>query len=69
MASTRDPAVRAQSWPQVQDFVQRHGGVEYAYEQARAHGEQAKSALLGLDGGSRQDLLTVAVEYVINRLK
>ncbi|MBD3220367.1 hypothetical protein GF314_03915 [bacterium] len=69
LAASRDPAERAGSWSEVQAFVQRYGGVDYAYERAKAHGEKAKAALGALATGSRQDLLTVAVEYVINRLK
>jgi octaprenyl-diphosphate synthase len=69
LAASRDPRERAESWPEVQAFVQRHAGVDYAYERARALGDEAKAALAGLASGPRQDLLTVAVEYVINRLK
>jgi octaprenyl-diphosphate synthase len=68
LAAPRDPAVRAESWPLVQEFVERHGGVDQAYQRARRYGDQAKEALQGLADGSRRELLTVAVEYVINRL-
>lgn len=68
LAASRDAGERAASWPTVQAFVDEHGGVEYAYERARAFAEEAKTALAGLQPGPRQDLLTVAVEYVINRL-
>lgn len=68
LAEDRDPEVRARSWPLVQDFVQDHGGVEYAYECARTYGDEAKTALAGLAEGPQRELLTVAVEYVINRL-
>jgi len=69
LAESRDPMERAESWPEVQAFVQNFGGVEYAYERARVYGDEAKSALAGLEAGAQRDLLTVAVEYVINRLK
>ncbi|MEZ4387672.1 MAG: polyprenyl synthetase family protein [Candidatus Krumholzibacteriia bacterium] len=69
LAASRDPAVREAAWPRVQAFVQDHGGVEYAYERARVFGDEAKEALAGLADGPQRDLLTVAVEYVINRLK
>jgi octaprenyl-diphosphate synthase len=68
LGSTRDPAARAAAWPSVQAFVERHGGVDYAYERARGYGEEAKRALADLPPGPQQDLLTTAVEYVINRL-
>ena len=63
-----DRKVRAEGWPQVQSFVERHGGVEYAYECARGYGEKGKQALADLPAGTQRDLLTTAVEYVINRL-
>ena len=68
LAATRDRQVRAEGWPQVQSFVDHHGGVEYAYERARGYGEEAKQALADLPAGPQRDLLTTAVEYVINRL-
>ena len=68
LAATRDRQERAEGWPQVQSFVERHGGVEYAYERASGYGEVAKQALADLPTGSQRDLLTTAVEYVINRL-
>ena len=68
LATTRIPEERAGSWPQVQAFVDRHGGVEYAYERARGYGEEAKQALASLPDGPQRELLTTAVEYVINRL-
>ncbi len=68
LAATRDPEARSVSWPQVQAFVERHGGVEYAYERARGYGDEAKDALANLPAGPQRELLTTAVEYVINRL-
>lgn len=68
LATSRDSAERAAGWPEVQAFVQDHGGVEYAYARARGFGDEAKDALTGLAAGPQRDLLTVAVEYVINRL-
>ncbi len=68
LASSRDPRERAGGWPAVQGFVQRHGGVEYAYERAHGFGSAAKRALSDLAPGPRRELLTTAVEYVINRL-
>jgi octaprenyl-diphosphate synthase len=69
LAAVRDPAARAAGWSEVQAFVQTHGGVDYAYERARSYGDQAKQALSGLGSGPRRELLTTAVEYVVNRLK
>jgi octaprenyl-diphosphate synthase len=68
LATSRDPRQRAAAWPAVQTFVQAHGGVEYAYARARSYGDEAKAALGGLGSGPRRELLTTAVEYVINRL-
>ena len=53
---------------EVQEFVTKHGGVDYAYEMARRCGEEAKQALAPVNSGPQKDLLAVAVEYVINRL-
>lgn len=69
LVAARDPDERSAGWPQVQAFVQEHGGVDYAYMRARALGDEAKAALAGLPDGPQRDLLTTAVEYVINRLK
>jgi octaprenyl-diphosphate synthase len=67
-AASRDADERAGSWPLVQKFVETHGGVDYAYAAARTHAEAAKEAIGVLSTGPRRELLTVAVEYVINRL-
>ncbi len=68
LAASRDLEQRTAAWPRVQSFVEDHGGVDYAYAEARRHADSAKEAIAGLGGGARQELLTVAVEYVINRL-
>jgi octaprenyl-diphosphate synthase len=68
LAASRDPEHRAAGWPEVQAFVDRHDGVEYAYGRARGYGEEAKAALASLPAGPQRELLTTAVEYVINRL-
>jgi geranylgeranyl pyrophosphate synthase len=67
-ARLRESQARAQRWPEVKDFVMRHGGVDYAFTRARELGEQAKNALTPVASGPQKDLLAVAVEYVINRL-
>jgi geranylgeranyl pyrophosphate synthase len=67
-ADSREPGVREEVWPRVQAFVEDHGGVDYAYAEARRHADSAKAAITGLADGPRRELLTVAVEYVINRL-
>ncbi len=66
--AAREPADRAAGWARVQAFVENHGGVEYAYERARIFGDEAKKALADLPASPRRELLTTAVEYVINRL-
>jgi octaprenyl-diphosphate synthase len=67
-ARLRDAGARAERWPEVKDFVMRHGGVDYAFARARELGERAKTALEPVASGPQKDLLAVAVEYVINRL-
>jgi len=69
LVTARDGKVRAEGWPRIQAFVEDHGGVDYAYQCARRFGDEAKRSLAVLPPGPRQDLLTVAVEYVVNRLK
>jgi octaprenyl-diphosphate synthase len=68
LAAERDGKGRSESWPLIKSFVTEHGGVEYAYSRARQFGEEAKQALAPVASGIQKDLLTVAVEYVINRL-
>ena len=68
LAAARAPAVRAGCWPEGRACVTDHGGVDYAFAEARAFGEEAKAALGPVASGPQKDLLAVAVEYVINRL-
>lgn len=68
LAEARSSKERAESWPEVRDFVTNYGGVDYAFAKARQFGEEAKAALEPLASGPQKDLLAVAVEYVINRL-
>ncbi len=68
LSAQRDSRDRAECWSEVKRFVTDFGGVEYAFEQARDFGEEAKNALGPLASGPQKDLLAVAVEYVINRL-
>lgn len=68
LSACRDPQARAASWTQVQSFVKDHGGVDYAYAVAQDLGRQAKDTLKTLAAGPRRELLTTAVEYVLNRL-
>ncbi len=55
-------------WPEIKDFVSRHGGVETARETARTYGDQAKAAITPVAKGVQKDLLAVSVEYVLKRL-
>ena len=68
LAASRESGERAAAWPEVRDFVQDNGGVDYAFGQAGGFGERAKAALAPVASGPQKDLLAVAVEYVINRL-
>jgi len=67
-AANRDVETRAEHWPEIKEFVLRNGGVDYSFARARELGEEAKEALAPVARGPQKDLLSVAVEYVINRL-
>ncbi len=68
LSRNRDPEARARSWPRIREFVTAYGGIDYSFARAREYGEEAKQALAPVATGPQQKLLTVAVEYVINRL-
>ncbi len=68
LSADRDPRARAESWAEVREFVTRCGGIDAAFAEARRFGEEAKAALAPLATGPQSKLLSVAVEYVINRL-
>jgi octaprenyl-diphosphate synthase len=55
-------------WPQVRDFVDRHGGVEASYEAARRFGSEAKRALDTLQVSPQREILSTAADYVLGRL-
>jgi octaprenyl-diphosphate synthase len=55
-------------WPQVRDFVDRHGGVETAFEAARRFGTEAKQALDVLNVSPQREILSTAADYVLGRL-
>lgn len=61
-----DPATL---WPSVCEFVQTHGGVEQAYEKARAYGALAKEAIAGLSGQPQREILATAADYVLGRIR
>jgi len=48
-------------------LVQKHGGIEYAIERARFHGERAAAALATVPGCEATDALRDAVTYVVDR--
>ncbi|PIV80711.1 hypothetical protein COW53_08270 [bacterium CG17_big_fil_post_rev_8_21_14_2_50_64_8] len=68
LSGDRDPGVRSRCWPEIKEFVTRHGGIDFAFDQARRFGKEAKAALTPVATGPQSKLLAVAVEYVINRL-
>ncbi len=61
-------AARAEAWTEVKDFVEEHGGTEYARGKAKEYGDRAKTAITAVATGVQRDLLVVSVDYVLRRL-
>jgi octaprenyl-diphosphate synthase len=57
-----------QLWPDVHAFVQRNGGVEYAYDRAHHYANLARAAIAGIDIDPQQEILSTAADYVLGRL-
>jgi octaprenyl-diphosphate synthase len=55
-------------WSDVRSFVQRHGGVEFAYGRAHHHGKLAREAIKTIKVNPQQEILSMAAEYVLGRL-
>jgi octaprenyl-diphosphate synthase len=66
--AVRDSADPSVLWPDVRDFVQRHGGVDVAYDHAHRYGREAKEALDGVAVTPQSDILATAADYVLGRL-
>jgi octaprenyl-diphosphate synthase len=62
-----DPDPTDRGIEQVVSLVERHDGIEYALEQARAFGERAAAALAQLPPCEATDSLRDAVTYVVDR--
>lgn len=60
--------VPADLWSDVRSFVQRHGGVEFAYERAHHYGNLAREAIKTVRVDPQQEILSTAAEYVLGRL-
>jgi len=58
----------AELWPEVYAFVQRHHGVEFAYERAHHYVDLARQAIGGVPVHPQQEILSTAAEYVLGRL-
>lgn len=69
LSAQREPEERAKCWEEVRNFVTENGGIDFSFAMARRFGDEAKNALGPVASGPQKDLLAVAVEYVINRLK
>lgn len=65
VAETPDPAAL---WSDVRAFVQRHGGVEFAYERAHHYGSLAREAIKSVHVDPQREILSTAAEYVLGRL-
>jgi octaprenyl-diphosphate synthase len=61
-------AERRAAWPRLKTFVDFHGGIDTSRDLARRYGEEAKAALADVAAGAQEELLTVAVDYVLKRL-
>lgn len=58
----------ADLWTDVRAFVQRHGGVEFAYDRAHHYGDLARDAIKTIKVDPQQEILSTAAEYVLGRL-
>lgn len=56
-------------WTDVLDFVQRHGGISAARDRATQFLETARAALGGDASESHRQALSLAVDYVIQRIR
>ena len=66
--AVEEAADPADLWSDVQSFVQRHGGVEFAYERAHHYGNLAREAIKSVHVAPQQEILSTAAEYVLGRL-
>jgi octaprenyl-diphosphate synthase len=55
-------------WSEMTDFVQTHGGIEYALALANTLGRDAKEALRGVPPSAERDALDAAVDFIISRV-
>ena len=58
----------ASLWTDVRAFVQRHGGVEFAYDRAHHYGDLAREAIKTINVDPQREILSTAAEYVLGRL-
>ena len=58
----------ASLWTDVRAFVQRHGGVEFAYDRAHHYGDLAREAIRTINVDPQREILSTAAEYVLGRL-
>ena len=55
-------------WPSMREFVQEHGGVDYARARAEAFGRDARAALASLPPTPARDALEAAVDFILARV-
>lgn len=55
-------------WVEVRSYVQRNGGVEFAYERAHHYGDLAREAIRSVPVDPQREILSTAAEYVLGRL-
>jgi len=67
-AANGDGTTQAALWPEVRAFVQRHGGVDHAYEMAQSYGRRARELADQLGPVPQREILTTAADYVLVRL-
>ena len=68
-AAITESADPAALWPDVRAFVQRYGGVEFAYERAHHYAGRAREAIKNVHVDPQQEILSTAAEYVLGRLQ
>lgn len=66
--AVQEAANPGQLWPEVHSFVQRHRGVEFAYDRAHHYVDLARQAIGGVPVHPQQEILSTAAEYVLGRL-
>jgi len=67
-AAVRSGEIFGARWPAMREFVQEHGGVDYARARAEAFGHDARAALGALPASPARDALETAVDFILARV-